>query len=70
MDEDANGNLLLRITAYPAAGPPIAYEELVSAAGTIDVLHSTDGELPKEPLFRARDVRCLALKEQMALPRE
>jgi hypothetical protein len=60
IEEDEAGAMLLRITAFPPSGKPIGYEGLVDITGTADVLHSTDGELTPEPVYRLRDVRRLA----------
>jgi hypothetical protein len=67
LEQDDQGNMLLRITAFPPSGPPIAYEGLVEVTGTIEILHSTDGELTPEPVLRARDVRRVVLDTKGAL---
>ncbi len=49
--------VLLRITAYPPAAPPIAYEGWVAQSGEIETLTETDGEPAVLPVLVARDVR-------------
>lgn len=61
LERDEQGSMRLRLTAFPPASPPIAYEGLVEVAGSAPVLHSTDGELMEEPLLKVRDLRRLVL---------
>lgn len=61
LEQDERGCMLLRLTAFPPAGPPIAYEGLVEVTDSIDIMHSTDGEISHEPLIQARDVRRVVL---------
>lgn len=57
LEEDERGSMLLRLTAYPPHAAPITYEGLVEVAETIEVMHSTDGELSAEPVYGVRDMQ-------------
>lgn len=65
LEQDAQGNARLRISALPPSSAPVAYEGWVDAAGTVRVMHSTDGEWEDESVYAVRDVRRVELAVEL-----